>query len=120
MIDWQATFDLVGGALAGIASMGLVAKAIQRKLTQAPSGEPIASDSPMKGDEKVQRVYDLLKGYVTKDTCEAKHDGLCSKLDLIVKNQERFQEDFRDYRERMETKMGSLSDILLKHCSEGK
>lgn len=120
-IDIQKTGDVIAAVLAGIASLGVAARIIQQKYFTSPAPERSAiNDAPLKGGGPVIRVYELLKGYVTREVCEAKHDGLCDKLEMMRKSINDYHVESREYHNEMKQRVERLAETLEKHCQEAR
>jgi len=118
-IDQGKTADLIAGILAGLGSLALIGRALQQKyfpdlFKTAPTGSA-NDDAHLKGEEMI-RVYDLLRGYVPKDECKSRHDGLCDKFDMlrdeIKQNRELVMDQYRDLSEDMKECRKLMAQII--------
>jgi len=121
-IDVQETGDFIAAVLVGLASLGIAARIIQQRyFSQSTAPERSAkNDAPLIGDSPVIRVYEMLKGYVTREVCDAKHDGLCDKLEMMRKSINDYHVESREYHNEMKQRVERLAETLEKHCQEAR
>lgn len=119
-IDVEKTGDLIAAVIAGLASLGITARIIQQKYFTSAPERSAKDDAPLKGDGPLIRVYEVLKGYVTREVCEAKHDGLCDKLEMMRKSISDYHVESREYHNEMKQRVERLAETLEKHCQEAR
>jgi hypothetical protein len=126
VIDWNATYESILAALFGLGAMGVIARQAQQRyfpdlfksLKPAPERSTDSPSDALKGEGSMIRVYELLRGYVTRDTCDAKHEGLCSKLDMMQKAIDEHHEEQKESTKTLFEKLDRMNETLMKHCQE--